>query len=284
LRLNLALLFLLSACRSHERPELTHAPADGGATPDAGRDASPGSDASTERASCDPEDAQAELCPGALCDGPPSWHWNGDSCFAIECGACTGSDCARGFPSEAACAAAHATCEASLCRSTGGTWMWWTEECDHYACGVAPPAICVVGRPVCNCGSDRAFDDVLGCVPAHCPKPLPTRQAVCEATGGTWGPICCDTVCGEYCPEPCASDACDCGPGREFLEGGCTHTARCHERRIGETCADDTRCPSGSICCQSCGGPGCFGPRTCRAPVCDDDDCTDLCGNRCDSP
>jgi hypothetical protein len=235
-------------------------------------------------ASCEADDATTESCPDAICDGLPTWHWNGDSCFAIDCGACTGTDCARGARSEAECVAAHASCEASICHSTGGEWMWWAEECDHYRCGRPQPAPCVVGRPVCNCGPERAFEPGRGCVATGCAEPLPNRRVLCEGTGGSWEPICCDTVCGDFCPEPCAADACNCGPGREFLETGCIETTRCHERLIGETCTERTRCPGGSVCCQDCGGAGCFGTPTCRAPVCDDDECTDLCGNRCDSP
>jgi hypothetical protein len=60
--------------------------------------------------------------------------------------------------------------------------------------------------------------------------------------------------------------------------------SRCFERGAGETCAEGARCGGGTICCQTCGGAGCVGPATCRVPVCDDDEDTDLCGNNLLAP
>jgi hypothetical protein len=290
LRLNLALL-LFSACASHERPEET---ADAGRTErDAARPARDGGDApdsflpdaGSSTASCAPDDASADPCPAFLCDGPPSWHWNGDACIAIDCGACVGSDCERASRSSADCEAAHATCEPQLCRSSGGSWLWWAEECSPYVCGMPQPRPCIVGRPVCDCGANAIFDPELGCVPAECPPPPFDRASQCEGSGGVWSPICCDTVCGALCPEPCTALACNCGPGREFLtDRGCVETTRCHERSFGESCDGQSRCLGGAVCCEECTGAGCSGTPTCAAPVCDDDECTDLCGNRCDSP
>ena len=231
---------------------------------------------------CGADDARAVPC-AASCDGPSRWYWNGDACFAIDCGACEGSDCAsRGLSSEAECVAAHATCRSAQCESTGGTWMWWAEECGDYVCGRAPPADCESGRPACDCGPFRSFDPTRGCFDDRdCPIPEPvTRQELCTGTGGTWASICCDTECGVPCAAACAADACDCGPGRIFDEArGCMDGARCHERRVGETCTGVARCDNGAICCQDCGGAGCFGDPTCRLPTCDDDPSFDACGN-----
>jgi hypothetical protein len=50
---------------------------------------------------------------------------------------------------------------------------------------------------------------------------------------------------------------------------------------VDQTCTLDgnVRCADGLICCQTCGGAGCFGEPTCRAPVCDDTGRLDVCGN-----
>ncbi len=236
---------------------------------------------------CAADDARAEICPAATCDGPPSWHWNGDDCFPIECGACVGADCARGRTSEAQCLAEHASCEPARCRATGGEWRWWAEDCGHFACGYAPPEICEVGTPSCDCGAFRSFDPERGCFDdATCPIPEPvTREALCVATGGAWEGICCDTVCGVPCAAACLAPACDCGPARVFEEArGCVESARCYEPQHGEICEGEARCAPGTICCQRCGGAGCFGPPTCETPVCDDDPDIDTCGNNLLAP
>jgi hypothetical protein len=258
----------------------------GRAAPEAAtpRDAAAAIDAGA-RDLCAAQRAEHMLCAG-VCDGPPTWHWNGDDCRAIECGACTGEDCGRGWSSESACLEAHATCAAALCRATAGTWMWWAEECGHYACGQPPPAICEVGFPVCDCGTTRRFDPVLGCVAADCPEIDPLEpELLCRGSGGSWENICCHTECGDLCGDDCAAPACNCGAGKTFdLERGCIDTQRCHERSIGESCAGEARCQEGALCCERCGGAGCFGTATCTAPVCDEDEHTDLCGNRDDVP
>lgn len=236
---------------------------------------------------CDAQDARAEVCPDILCDGPGTWHWRGDACFWIDCGACQGEDCDESWGSESECEAAHATCEATLCADTGGRWLWWVEECEHHVCAVAPPATCLVGRPVCDCGLFERFEPGVGCVPDDtCPIPEPvTREELCTGTGGTWGPYCCDAVCGVRCDLECAALACDCGPGRVMDEArGCIDGARCHERLLGESCDHASRCESGTICCDACGGAGCSGMPVCATPTCDDDPLVDECGNRLDTP
>lgn len=234
------------------------------------------------RSTCDADDAQAQICPAAVCDGLPRWYWNGDDCFSVDCGACIGADCARGVSSEAECLAAHASCVSALCRATGGEWRFWAEDCGHFVCGYAPPEDCEVGAPSCDCGAFRSFDPTRGCFDdTTCPVPEPvTREALCTSTRGTWGGFCCDSVCGAGCPEPCAQPACDCGPGRIFEDArGCIESVRCHEPRREESCEGEARCEEGTICCEHCGGAGCFGPPTCEAPLCDDDPDVDECGN-----
>lgn len=233
--------------------------------------------------SCSAARAAAEVCPDLLCDGPPRWYWNGDDCFWIDCGACTGEDCeTHGFLSEAACLAAHEGCDAPLCRASGGTWRWWDPQCGHHVCGVAPPANCESPFPVCDCGPFARFEFGEGCVAdPDCPIPEPvTREELCTGTGGAWGAFCCDSECGVPCGDDCAAMACDCGPGLVFDDvRGCHDGARCHERNAGETCNGVARCAEGTICCQACGGAGCFGDPTCDAPSCDDDPGFDECGN-----
>lgn len=234
------------------------------------------------RGSCDPEDARAAVCPELLCDGLPTWHWNGDSCVPIECGACEGSDCADAPRSQAECEAAHATCEAALCERTGGEWLWWAEECGHYECGVPPPALCLVGMPTCQCGDRQRFDPTLGCVDTECPEvdPLPPDE-LCRSTGGTWGNFCCNSVCGQYCEAACAAMACHCPGETEVFDSirGCVQGHECFERELGERCHPRARCEAGTICCDRCGGAGCEGEPRCVVPTCDDDPSTDTCGN-----
>jgi hypothetical protein len=236
---------------------------------------------------CRADDARSEICPELLCDGPGTWHWNGDQCFWIDCGACEGADCDHSFSSEADCRAAHASCEPTLCRESGGAWMWWAEECGHYECGSPVPAICEMGFPICDCGAFRRFEAGVGCVMAtDCPIPEPvTREELCRGTGGSWEPICCDTECGVRCDLECLAPACNCGPGRVFEDArGCIDHPRCHERDEGETCLGEARCESGTICCMHCGGAGCFGDPTCDRPVCDADPVIDECGNNTMAP
>jgi hypothetical protein len=137
--------------------------------------------------------------------------------------------------------------------------------------------------PVCDCGAHRSFDAARGgCYDdTSCPIAEPiSREELCTGSGGMWEPICCDTVCGVGCDADCALPACDCGDGRVFDEArGCRDGARCHERSVTESCEGDARCEPGTICCEHCGGAGCFGPPTCQPPLCDDDPTTDECGN-----
>jgi len=227
------------------------------------------------------------LCPAVACDGPPTWYWNGDACAPVECGTCEGTECASGFGSLDLCTSAHAGCDASLCRATGGTWKWWVEQCGHDICGAIPFADCEVGMPACNCGAYGTFQPGTGCVTdPSCPTPEPgTPEELCRWTGGTWGPFCCHSECGERCPDACVAPACDCGPRRVFDEGsgGCIEHARCWERRLGQRCDDTTRCEPGTLCCDYCGGPGCLGTPTCRPVVCGEPH-LDMCGNCVDCP
>jgi len=293
----LARCFLFSvACALAACGDSTVAPLDAGVSDAAPRDAASldgdvsdagtGDDASVDagpRGACDAEDAREDFCPASLCDGPSRWYWDGEACGEVTCGACTGADCETGGASSlGACEAAHAACKPQRCRATGGVWEWWAEECGDYRCGLPPPADCLVGAPACNCGTGRRYDAELGCV-AEPMCALVDRlppDLLCMRSGGTWAATCCNSVCGEACNEDCAAMACTCGPLEVFdAVRGCAVGQRCVERTAGETCGDRTRCEGGTLCCQDCGGAGCFGEPTCRPPVCDANPDTDLCGN-----
>lgn len=242
-------------------------------------------DAPPPPATCEAQDARAITCPAALCDGPDSWAWDGERCAFISCGACEGSDCGTLPHTEEQCLSAHASCVPSLCRDTGGEWLFHAEECEHYVCGLPQPATCLVGMPVCDCGSDRGFTPGVGCEEIDCPEvdPLPP-ETVCTGSGGTWMlGICCSTTCGAFCDEDCASPGCACGPLETFdAVRGCVDDVLCHTRTVDQTCTPDTdqlRCEDGLICCQNCGGAGCDPEAHCRAPLCDADPDTDACGN-----
>lgn len=297
LRLNLAQVLVgiavvaAPACSdSHARPD------DGGARPDATilvRDGGgPADTAPTPLDTFLPRDAGPVSCLPELvsvttcetgCDGPPRYHWDGERCFAIGCGECEGIGCDGGFGSMGECEAAHATCVPSLCRATGGTWMFWAEECEHRRCGEPGLAICETGMPVCDCGPTDVFDDVMGCVPSiECSEPGPerTREQLCVDSGGAWEGTCCDSVCGEPCALACAAPACTCGAYEVFDEvRGCIDAAQCHRRAEGESCGLERQsCDRGLVCCDTCGGPGCpvGGRPACRSPVCDGSE--DFCG------
>lgn len=236
--------------------------------------------------SCRAEDATAMTC-ALTCDGPPSWHWNGDRCAPIDCGACVGDDCAPAPHTEAECVSAHATCEASLCRATGGDWLWWAEECGHRVCGAPVLATCEAGFAICDCGPSESFVPGFGCqTDASCGDPPPrTREILCTDTGGSWENICCDTTCGVRCAAECLAPACNCGAMRIFDDArGCREDAECFEPALGASCPSGARCPDGTICCDTCGGAGCSGMPTCRAPVCDADPTIDECGNNLLAP
>lgn len=247
-------------------------------------DAATNVDAFRAPSDCTAMRVTSEPC-ASLCDGPDQWYWDGERCTQIDCGACRGEDCGLGVLSESECLSAHASCVPELCRSTGGDWLFFAEECGHYECGRPVPATCLIGMPVCDCGVGRSFVDGVGCAANDACLTLTTPpETLCTSTGGTWANTCCPSVCGVPCSAECLAPACTCGPFQIFdADRGCIEAVQCHDDRAeGETCGLDTeraRCADGLLCCQRCGGAGCVGEPTCRAPVCDDTGRLDVCGN-----
>lgn len=255
----------------------------------------PGSDASLPDAfvpgvdagavSCAPMNASALVCPGPICDGLDPVVWDGERCVQIDCGTCVGADCGRAYRSMAECTAAQHACVPELCRSTGGDWLFWAEECLHYRCGVSVPAECLVGQPVCNCGALNVFDPVRGCIPdpTCVGDDPPPDEILCTSTGGRWEGVCGPSHCGTPSPLACAALACTCGPLEVWDRiRGCVESSECHtNREVGQGCSTDgsIRCQDRLVCCQSCGGAGCFGDPTCRMPTCDPSGVLDTCGN-----
>lgn len=241
-----------------------------------------------EPASCAPDDAREVVCPDAICDGLDQYAWDGERCVTIACGTCEGTDCGTLTTSLEACQLAHATCDAELCRTTGGDWQFWAEECGHYVCGQPVDATCFVGMPVCNCGYERSFETGRGCVPDECPiYDLAEPSVLCGETGGTWtAGICCSTRCGVPCDLDCVAPACVCG-AMEIFDAirGCIPATECFERELGQTCTNvNSRCADGLLCCQRCTGAGCDPDSVCQAPVCDGDPTIDECGNNLLAP
>ena len=243
----------------------------------------PGADAGA--VSCEPMRASASVCPGAICDGPDSVIWDGEQCVQVDCGTCIGEDCGRAYRTMAECTAAQRGCVPQLCRATGGDWLFWAEECVHRNCGRPVPATCIVGMPVCDCGPRSNFDPLRGCVPdVGCERDgMPTPEYLCTNSGGTWENVCGPSHCGVASPLACTQPACTCGRFEVWdALRGCVESSECRiNRPAGDTCAvdGDIRCGSGLICCQSCGGAGCFGDPTCRMPTCDPSGMIDVCGN-----
>ena len=277
------LLVALSGCPdTHSRTDLVDASRPFDAHTPLADAFTPRSDAGV--VSCGPMDASATVCMGA-CDGPNSYIWDGERCVDIECGTCVGEDCDRAYDSMATCTAAQRTCIPELCRATGGDWLFWAEECDHFRCGAPVPAICIVGMPVCDCGASGIFDPIRGCIPdVGCERDLmPTAEVLCANSGGLWEPVCGHSRCGVPSPLACLAPACTCGPFDIWDEArGCVESSVCRDNRErGQTCTTEgnVRCGDRLICCQSCGGAGCFGEPTCRAPTCDGSGTLDVCGN-----
>lgn len=212
-----------------------------------------------------------QCSPGCDPTRDPLWYFTEVGCVPAPCGECVGP-CVPPTTTFEACHDAHRHCTSELCRDTGGVWVTTAEECHHRVCGRPGPVDCEVGTPVCDCGPLAVFEEGVGCVPSdECVAETGSGAALCTATGGTWGPTCCDSRCGEPCGDDCSALACTCGFNEVFDPTlGCVSSGECFERQPGETCGAVGRyCIPPFICCDDCREPPCTGNYRCIDDVCD---------------
>ena len=241
---------------------------DGGPAPDA---FAPPIDVGVGPASCAPQAAAIDLC-APICDAITGAFWDGTRCIEHSCN-CTGPEC-EVYADGAACEAAHAGCDASLCETTGGAWFARPIYCGHFECGTPPSVACDETIPVCDCGAYGIFVEGVGCMPGPLCELIAPREdeALCTETGGTWMMgICGPTTCGRFSGLDCAGPGCACGAYEIFDdERGCIPSPDCDVRQSGEDCSETGLC-AGSVCCT--GGAGLS---QCEAPQCGDP--SGLCG------
>lgn len=223
------------------------------------------------RPTCDAQAAAIDLC-APTCDTITGAFWDGARCVEHSCN-CTGTEC-NVYGNLAACEAAHARCDASLCESTGGAWFARPQFCGHFECGTPPEFACLTPVPACDCGTYGIFVEGTGCMPGPLCELVAPREdeALCGETGGTWElGICGPTTCGRYSDLDCAAPGCVCGAYEIWDdERGCIESPDCDVRELGEDCSATMLCAN-SVCCF--GGAG--GAR-CEAPQCGDP--SGLCG------
>ncbi len=213
-----------------------------------------------------------ECAPSCDHSRAPVFHWMVGGCVPVTCGECIGP-CDPPTATRAECEEAHRHCPAQLCRDTGGAWVVSADgECAHRACGRAVEAACGgPPAPICDCGALGVFEEGVGCVVSDACEPETLRgEALCLATGGSWGPTCCHSKCGEPCADDCASPACTCGPTEVFdVTRGCTEAEECFLREPGQTCgAFGQTCTLPYLCCENCRG-GCMGDFRCSLDYCE---------------
>ncbi len=174
-----------------------------------------------------------------------SAYWNGSYCELGSSCDCIGEDCDARFDSIRECNDAMAPCLDELCASTGGTPEI---GCGHSLCGERNEDPCLVAAPVCRCPADSNFLPTYGCVrdPVCGAAPVEPR-ALCEASGGAWGPTCCPSRCGEPCGDDCVDNACTCGRFEVFSERvGCIRVDACASN--GDPCDRTEDCPLSMTC------------------------------------
>lgn len=91
---------------------------DAGTATDAGGTAPDGGGSATDAgptAACTAQDAHGE----GACDGFFGYFWDGGACYGVSGCSCVGADCGAGWSSDTECAAAHAACAPTDCRSPG---------------------------------------------------------------------------------------------------------------------------------------------------------------------
>ncbi len=217
-------------------------------------------------ASCEPMDARTDVC-ATPCFGITGAFWDGARCVESHCD-CAGTEC-EVYAGLAACEAAHAHCDAALCRATGGAWFDRPQFCGHFECGAPPTGLCDEVLPACDCGLYGVFVDGIGCMEGPlCELVAPEEpEPRCVRTGGTWMlGICGHATCGRLSDLDCASPGCVCGRYQIFdPERGCVQSPSCDERLPGEDCTETQRCGMGTVCCAN-GGASI--EASCVAPMC----------------
>jgi hypothetical protein len=161
------------------------------------------------------------------CGSAGGFVWDGARCAAITC-ACVGPDCAFAYASLDECARDHAECPPSRCEATGGVWIRPNRRyCSHPTCGDDPLDCDDAPDAVCHCGLGALYDARRGCVPGFCTGREMTDRRRCEASGGTWGPFCNHSHCGQA-PDPCVDPACRCADDEVWSEvAGCVPSSEC---------------------------------------------------------
>ena len=233
---------------------------------DADRDTGPRPDSGMVTPTCEPMDAQLDVC-AAVCGSVSSAFWDGATCVPAHCN-CVGTECDV-YATVSLCEAAHASCDATLCASTGGAWFNRPEWCGNFACGAAPLDSCEVPTRACDCGTYRVFNDGTGCMDGPlCELRAPTDPDVlCAATGGTWMlGICGNAMCGRLSGLDCLSPGCVCGD-LEIFDGerGCIRSPTCEARLLGEQCNATGLCGNGNVCCATGGAST---DSACALPMC----------------
>lgn len=183
------------------------------------------------------------------------------SCF---CGAGRTFSPGEGCLEDASCPAEQ------LCLATRGEWHPASECYCGFTCGL--PGACGACLDSCNCGPHRNFDPESGCEPDEvCGGP--SRQEICEATGGEWTTGSCgDFECGMPNDLACTMPGCNCGYYSNYaMEHGCLYDASCTYRDTWMGCHGapvESTCRPGLLCC-----PECLIPAIpyCAPPCCPDE-------------
>jgi hypothetical protein len=170
-------------------------------------------------AACTPLAVSYDLCVHCDVDTFLGAFWDGRECFEmIGCGL-SGPERMGGFDSLAACEAAFAHCDATLCQATGGEWFPARAGFCGFRCGNGEDITCESPFDSCRCPTGQTFLPGSGCAP----DPDCSDRDLCLAGRGSWYPAS-ECYCGFRCgvPGDCEAclDSCDCGPLANFVPGG----------------------------------------------------------------
>lgn len=218
---------------------------------------------------CRPQQIALDMCINECPMRETGYLWDGKNCIEFSACGCTGQDCEKLYSSQEECEILHQSCDSTLCIKTGG--MWFSEKAGlcGFTCGMPAPIDCLQPEGSCNCGAGKTFLSPEGCVDDE----TCGMRELCLATGGRFYPAS-ECFCGFECgsPLPCGAclDSCDCGPGRNYLEGsGCVTDENCPPATDEQICTftggiwhEDDSCGN-----YHCGIPNYMEP--CIAPGCD---------------